>query len=216
MHRYDYVLFDFDGTISRSAEGVRRCVELTLREMGRPCPDLSDYSRYIGPPLTMTFRELCGLSHEDSLRALPIYRRYYNRVGLEMNSFFDGVEATLRALRDAGLRMAVCTSKNEALALRSMQLIGADGYFDAVCGSCDDGSRKEKIDLIPYALQTLGCADRRRAVMIGDTHFDTAGAVACGVDFLGVLYGYGTRETMAAAGAEHFVDTPQELLSYIL
>lgn len=216
MTKYDYVLFDFDGTISRSGDGVRRCIELTLAEMGRPCPDLSDYTRYIGPPLTRTFTNICGLTEQESLVALSIYHGYYRETGVRMNSLYDGVAETLTALRDAGVKMAVCTSKSEPQAGKSLRYIGADGYFDAVCGSCPDGSRKDKIELIPYAMDALGCTDPRRAVMIGDTYFDAEGAAACGIDFIGVLYGYGTRESMQAYGARDFADTPRDIMRYLL
>ena len=211
MKTYDYILFDFDGTLSQSAYGVRKCIELTLEEMKRPIPDLSDYSKYIGPPLTRTFEKLCGLSGEESLYALPIYRRYYNEVGVRENQLFDGVEDLLKALKAAGKKLAVCTSKNETLAVKSMEAIHALPYFDAVCGSMDDGSRKIKKDLIPYALSALGCSDKEKAVMIGDTFFDAEGAHLCDVDFIGVLYGYGDRDSMSDYGATVFAETPDNL-----
>lgn len=211
MKQYEYILFDFDGTISDSALGVRKCIELTLEEMGRRAPDLSDYSKYVGPPLTRTFEKLCGLSREESFQALPIYRKYYNDIGIQENRLFDGVEDLLVALKAAGKRLAVCTSKNETLAVRCMRAIGADSYFDAICGSKDDGSRKEKRGLIPYALSSLNCTKKERAVMIGDTYFDAQGARLCGVDFIGVLYGYGDEKTMREQGARSFAHTPFDL-----
>jgi len=215
MNPYDAVLFDLDGTLSASAEGIRKCIELTMQELGRPIPDLSDYSAYIGPPLNRTFSLLCGLSDDEAARALPIYRGHYDVHGTKANRLFDGVEDVLRALKDSPVKVAVCTSKNERLARDVVALLGITEYLDAVCGSRDDGTRKEKVDLIPYALSSLGGISPSRAVMVGDTWFDTAGAVACGVDFIGVLYGYGTRETMRDAGARVFVDTPQEILEYL-
>ena len=215
MNRYDAVLFDLDGTLSASADGIRKCIELTLIEMDKPIPDLSDYSTYVGPPLNRTFSLLCGLSDDEVTRALPIYRGYYDIHGTKANRLFDGAGDVLRILRDSPVKVAVCTSKNERLARDVVALLGITEYLDAVCGSRDDGTRKEKIDLIPYALSALGDIPPARAVMIGDTWFDTAGAVACGVDFIGVLYGYGTRETMAQAGASVFADTPQGILEYL-
>ena len=216
MLKYDAVLFDLDGTLSASAEGIKKCIELTMERLGKPCPDLSDYSKYIGPPLNRTFSLLCGLTDEEVARALPIYRGFYDIHGTVANSLFDGVLDVLKALRESPVRTAVCTSKNERLARDVVALLGITGYLDAVCGSRDDGSRKEKPDLIPYALHTLGDVPPDRAVMVGDTWFDTAGAVQCGVDFIGVLYGYGTRQTMEASGARVFVDTPVQLLDLIL
>ena len=215
MKSYDCILFDFDGTLSDSALGVRRCIELTLQEMGRPSPDLSDFSKYVGPPLTRTFHKLCGLSYEESFLALPIYRKHYNEAGIYENRMYDGIEELLQALKESGRKLAVCTSKNEHLALKSMEIIGALPYFDAVCGSLDDGTRKEKRDLIPYALQALGCKDKKKAVMIGDTRFDAAGASDCQTDFIGVLYGYGSEMSMREAGAKTFADSPAALLSLL-
>ena len=216
MKKYDAVLFDLDGTLSASAEGIRKCIELTMRDLGRECPDLSDYSRYIGPPLNRTFSLLCGLSDEEVQRALPLYRGWYDIYGTKANRLYDGIPNVLTALRDSPLKVAVCTSKNERLARDVVALLGIGDYVDAVCGSRDDGTRKEKPDLIPYALHTLGDIPADRAVMVGDTYFDTRGAVQCGVDFIGVLYGYGTRETMEESGAQVFAASPAEILTYIL
>ena len=216
MKPYEAVLFDLDGTLSASAEGIRRCIELTMEELGRPCPDLRDYSLYIGPPLNRTFSLLCGLDDRQVEAALPIYRRYYDIHGTAANRLFDGVIDVLKTLKDSPLKVAVCTSKNERLARDVIAYLGIGDCLDAVCGSRDDGSRKEKPDLIPYALQTLGDIPADRAVMVGDTWFDTRGAVQCGVDFIGVLYGYGTRETMEESGASVFAASPAEILPHIL
>lgn len=216
MKQYRAVLFDLDGTLTASAEGIRKCVELTMRELDEPCPDLSDYSQYIGPPLNRTFSLLCGLSDELVERALPIYRKYYDVHGTKANRLFDGIGEVLRVLHDSPLKTAVCTSKNERLARDVAALLGITEYFDAICGSRDDGSRKEKADLIPYALSALGDIPPESAVMVGDTYFDTVGAVRCGVDFIGVLYGYGTRRTMEDCGAKVFAETPADILRCIL
>ncbi len=215
MMRYDCVLFDLDGTLSDSAEGIKKCIEMTMQELQKPCPDLSDCADFIGPPLNRTFSLLCGLDDADVDRALAIYRRWYEVYGTKANRLFDGMTEVLEALKESPMKVAVCTSKNERLARDVIDYLHIGGYLDAICGSLDGGKRKQKEELIPYALEVLGCA-RDRAVMVGDTCFDTRGAVACGVDFLGVLYGYGRLDTMQAAGAVRFVDTPKEILNYLL
>lgn len=215
MMKYDAVLWDLDGTLSASAEGIKKCIEMTMQDLGKPCPDLSDYSTYIGPPLNRTFSLLCGLSDGDVARALPIYRGWYDIYGTAENRLFDGVTDVLKELKQAGVKQAVCTSKNERLARDVVKLLDIGRYLDAVCGSRDDGSRKEKPDLIPYALHTLGDIPRERAVMVGDTCFDCLGAVATGVDFIGVLYGYGKQDAMIGAGAKTFAASPREILSFL-
>ena len=121
----------------------------------------------------------------------------------------------LKALRESGFKTAVCTSKNEPVAEMVCEKMGLSPYLDAICGSTLDGSRKAKADLIPYALDVLGCTDKEKALMVGDTHFDARGAQLAGVDFLGVTFGYGTVESMKACGAIGFADSPEEIVDIL-
>ncbi len=211
MKKYDIALFDLDGTISQSANGIRYCIEKTLDAMSKPHPDLSDYSKYIGPPLLMTFQKLCGLDPQEAQQAVEIYVKLYDIDGLKQNELYNGIEDVLKACKENGMRIAVCSSKHEKIATEVVKLLGVYNYFDAVCGSTIDGSRKEKEHLIPYALKTLGADGGEKVVMIGDTKFDCKGAIACGVDFIGVTYGYGTLEDMKNAGAVVFAETTHKL-----
>ncbi len=212
MSKYDIALFDLDGTLSQSALGIKICMKKTLDRMGKPYPDLSDYSKYIGPPLALTFQRLCGLSAEESLEAVRIYVEIYDEIGVEYNELFPGVVQMLKKLRENSVRLAICSSKHESVAREVVDSLGILQYFDAVCGSTLDGSRKEKEDLIPYALESLSAKENERAVMIGDTGYDAKGALACKVDFIGVTYGYGTVDSMKQHGGTMFAsDVPQIL-----
>ncbi len=214
--KYDYVLFDLDGTLTASAPGIRRCIELTMEKMGKEIPDLSDYSRYIGPPLTRTFKLVCGLSEEESKVALSIYLDYYDTEGEPRNSLFEGTREMLVKLKENGAKVAVCTSKNEISAKNVCDYLGVTELLDALCGSDHSIGRREKEDIIPYAMSTLGATEKDRVVMIGDTDFDTKGAVANNVDFIGVTYGYGKKEDMINAGAETFADSAKELCNILI
>ncbi len=216
MSRYDIALFDLDGTISKSAEGIKYCLMKTLDKMGKPHPDLSDYSKYIGPPLFCTFQNLCGLSAEEAQQAVEIYVKLYDIEGLKRNELFDGIEDVLKALKENGVKLAICSSKHEAIAGEVVKLLGVYDYFDKICGSTIDGSRKEKEELIPYALSKLCAKESDKVVMIGDTKFDCKGALHCKVDFVGVTYGYGTKKDMEDAGAKIFAQTPRELHKYLI
>lgn len=216
MAEYEYVLFDLDGTLSRSARGIRTSLEKTIRDMNKPAPDLSDYTKYIGPPLLNTFKNLCGFTEEESQKALEIYKHYYSTEGIYENYLYDGIKQVLSDLKKAGIKLAVCSSKYELFTRKVCSLLRIDSMFDAVCGSAKDGSRKEKEELIPYAVAHLGGSMRDRIVMIGDTRFDAAGARAAGVAFIGVTYGYGTKASMEEQGASCFADTPAQLLKILL
>lgn len=216
MSKYDIALFDLDGTISASAQGIKYCLMKTLDIMQKPHPDLSDYSKYIGPPLLYTFQKLCSLTPTEAQQAVEIYVRLYDVDGLRQNELFDGIKEVLNTCKSNGIRLAVCSSKHEAIATQVVELLGVYDCFDKICGSTIDGSRKEKEELIPYALSKLGARESDRVVMIGDTKFDAKGAKHCGVDFIGVTYGYGTLEDMVNEGAEVFAQTPHDLHKYLL
>ena len=216
MSKYDIALFDLDGTVSQSAEGIKYCLKKTLDIMGKEHPDLSDYSKYIGPPLVHTFQRLCGLTSEEAQKAVEIYVKLYDKEGLRQNKLFEGIEDVLKACKQSGMKIAVCSSKHEKIATEVVKLLGVYEYFDEVCGSTIDGSRKEKEDLIPYALQKLKANGGERVVMIGDTKFDCKGAVHCKVDFIGVTYGYGDLQDMIDAGGKIFAATSQELHNYLI
>ncbi|MBE6824606.1 MAG: HAD family hydrolase [Ruminococcaceae bacterium] len=216
MSRYDIALFDLDGTISKSADGIKYCLMKTLDKMEKPHPDLSDYSKYIGPPLFSTFQNLCGLNEEEAQQAVEIYVKLYDIDGLKRNELFEGIDDVLKKLKENGVKLAICSSKHEAIATEVVKLLGVYDYFDKVCGSTIDGSRKEKEELIPYALNKLCAKDSDKVAMIGDTKFDCRGALHCCVDFIGVTYGYGTLKDMKDAGGKMFAHTPQELHKYLL
>ena len=189
MMKYKYLLFDLDGTVS-------------------------DYTRYVGPPLIDTFLNLVGLDPETAERGAQLYRDYYNEKGKFLNRVYKGIPELLGRLREEDVKMCICSSKYELFAEEIIGILGLSGDFDAVCGSNIDGSRKDKKDLIPYAVACLGGdfeRDRERTVMLGDTWYDAKGAKLCGVDFIGVRYGYGKTADMEEQGAKLFADTPGEL-----
>jgi len=218
MVKHEYILFDLDGTISKSAEGIRYSLENAIKELGKPVPDLSDYTLYIGPPLLDTFLNVCHFSKEESVRGVEVYREIYNTKGKFVNTAYDGVEELLAKIKEDGKKIAVCSSKYEQFAKEIIDILGLSRYFDAVCGSNLEGDRKDKKDLIPYALKALGTTlekDRENAVIIGDTFFDTKGAVQTGIDFVGANYGYGDIDKMIEAGGKVFADTPLEIYDLI-
>lgn len=218
FNRYRYILFDLDGTISRSAEGIRTSLEYAINELGVPVPDLDDYTRYIGPPLIDTMKNMVGLDDERAEIGARLYRRYYSKRGIYLNHAYDGVEDMLIRLKKMGCMLAICTSKYEPFAKDIIEALELTEYFDAVCGSNEDGTLKDKCDIIPYAVETLGGdfeRDKSITVMLGDTYFDVRGAVQSGVDFIGVKYGYGDIDKMIKEGAKVFAETPQDIPALI-
>lgn len=215
--KYKYVLFDLDGTISQSAEGIRYSLEMVLRHYGITGVDLSDYTRYIGPPLLDTLKNLCGLPDELCDEGYELYKGFYSDKGRFMNKPYDGIIDVLTQLKKSGYKLAVCTSKLEETAETVIKELGLADYFDVLAGSNRDSTRKDKRDLIPYAVEKLGGkhADLQYAVMLGDTWYDAKGAQECGVDFIACSYGYGSNEDMAAYNPAAWANSPEQIIEII-
>lgn len=209
------IMFDLDGTLSESADGIRKCLILTLNEMGVDVPELNDYTKYIGPPMFTTLTGLCGLNEEQANEGVKIYIKHYIETGMYINRAYDGIPELLQKLRDKGKTVAVTTSKNEKLAIDVLKHIGLYDYFDFICGSGLDGTRKKKQEVIEYTVNKLKF-DKKDCVMIGDTKFDAEGAAAAGCDFIGVLYGYGVKAQMEQLGARVFASDVAQLGDILL
>lgn len=215
--KYKYILFDLDGTIAESALGIRHSLERMLADLDVGGVDLSDYTKYIGPPLYDTLRGLCGLPEEKVEKGYDLYRHYYDTEGRAMNKPYDGIREVLSAMRDSGARLAVCSSKLETTAKVVMDDIGMTGYFDKICGSNREGTRKDKRDLIPYAIEQLGGSieEKSSAVMLGDTWYDAKGAFECGVDFIACSYGYGAEDDMQKYNPVAWAENPSDILNIL-
>ena len=203
------ILFDLDGTLTDSAEGVINCAQLALKYFGLPIPDRKDMRFIVGPPLRDSFLRL-GVSEENVEKAVEIYRSRYVPTGMFENTPYPGISAMLAALKDAGHELYVATSKPEGMATEILDKFKLSGYFDKIYGASMDGSRDTKDTVIAYLLQELG--PRENITMVGDTSYDVLGAAAHGIPTIGVAWGYGEVEDMKAAGAVDIVSSPAQLL----
>ena len=191
-------------------------MEKTIEEVGCQSFDTSEYKLYIGPPLIDTFMNHCNMGREDALNAVEVYRRYYDTEGKFKNIAYEGIAEVLSEIRKTGAKIVVATSKYEKFASEIVDILGLTPYIDAVCGSTLDGKRKDKKDIIVYAVDRLGGDFSHKIAMVGDTYFDARGARLCGVDFVGVTYGYGDRESMEKEGATVFAENVSELKKYLV
>lgn len=195
---YSTLLFDLDGTLTDPYDGITNAIRYALKEMQRPCPAPEILRRFIGPPLTESFERYCKMTKEESAEALRLYRVYFSKIGLFENIPYPGVAQLLTELKAAGYKIALATSKPEPFALRILEHFGLLASFDIVRGSLLDGGRPAKADVIACVLEDLR-ADKAHCLMIGDRIHDMEGAKACGIDALGVLYGYGPKEEFGSA-----------------
>ncbi|MEM8682986.1 MAG: HAD hydrolase-like protein [Pseudomonadota bacterium] len=201
------IFFDLDGTLTDPYDGIRRCIEYALTELGHPVDPDEDFRWCIGPPLMQSFEQRLGAALAGD--ALRLYRARFSDSGWRENTPYDGIHDALHALCSAGHTLFVATSKPAVFAERILKHFDLARFFQAVYGPDLDGRLGDKRDLLAHMLATE--SDLVDPVMVGDREHDMIGASSNGVDTVGVLYGFGTREELLAAGAARLVESPAQL-----
>ena len=196
------ILFDLDGTLSDPYEGISKSYQYAFSRFGITVDDPDVLKRFIGPPLREAFCAY-GLNPAE---AIPVYRERYGTIGLYENTLYDGILELLGWLRTAGYTLAIASSKAEVYVRKTADYFDIAGFFDFIGGAEFDGRRAEKAEVISYVLSELGTAPGDAVYMVGDREHDVIGAKKCGVMSIGVLYGYGGREELEAAGADYIVE----------
>lgn len=211
---YDLILFDIDGTLTDSEPGITGAVKYALKKMDLPIPPQETLRRFIGPPLWQSFSTYCGMTAAQTEEAVRLYRETYNVKGAFENKPYPGIVALLEELKASGAALAVATSKPESIALPVLDYFHLTPFFRCVCAPDDREHRSSKTEMILSCLNACG-GDPARTVMIGDTQYDAAGARDAGTHFIGVLYGFGTREEMVRDGAQVFAPSVAALRSLL-
>ncbi len=185
------VIFDLDGTLTDSAEGIVASFLHALGHIGAPVPAGDLAAHIVGPPMDDTFRAMeLG---DDTDEAIAAFRAEYGTRGWAMNTLFDGIAPLLADLRAAGVRLAVATSKLEPTAQRILAHFGLDQHFEVIAGASPDGSRKTKVEVLAHAIDQLQPLPER-LLMVGDRSHDVDGAAAHGIDTVVVGWGYGKAD----------------------
>ena len=215
MKCYNTVLFDLDGTISDSGEGITNSVKYSLKKFGIIETDYEKLKKFVGPPLYASYEKYYGFSHEEAIKAVEYYREYYNAGGIFELRIYDGIIDLLKYLKKSGKKIILATSKPEIYAEKIAKKFGFHKLFDNISGALLDGSRIEKNDSIHYALERVGESDISKCIMIGDRSYDVLGAKAFNMDSIGVTWGYGDRDELLSAGATYIVDKAEEIKEII-
>ncbi len=209
--RYEYVLFDLDGTLTDPATGITNSIMYALKKYSIEVNDRCELYKFIGPPLWDSFEKYYGFSKDEANTAVEYYREYYRDKGIFENFVYEGLEDLLKKLNDKNMTLIVATSKPEVFANQILEHFDIAKYFTYVAGSNLDGTRIKKDEVIKYALQSCSIKDLSKAIMIGDREFDVIGAKKAGIKSIGVLYGYGDRSELENAGADYIVDTVADI-----
>lgn len=211
-----YILFDLDGTLTDSMEGITKSVQYALNKMGIAVEDYHDLDFFVGPPLRDTFRDYYFMSEEEVEEAVRLYREYYTPKGIFENSVYEGIPELLEHLVEAGKTLYVATSKPTDFAEMILEHFELDQYFDFVAGSTMEEGRTKKSDVIAYLLDECQLVDTSELIMVGDRSHDVLGARELDIPTIGVLYGYGTKKELKDAGADYIVKNVEELEECLL
>jgi len=213
--RWDTVLFDMDGTLTDSQEGIVKSVSYALERLGRELPPRDTLTAFIGPPLHESFSAICGMDEAETERAVCEFRDYFARRGWAENVPYEGMAEFLAALHAAGLRLIVATSKPDSFARKILEHFALERYFDLICGSHpEDRASADKASVVRTALTRADVTGH--AVMVGDRRFDIIGAHELGLPVIYVTYGYGDEAERKAFQPEYTAATVGDLKRLLL
>ncbi|MBQ8418650.1 MAG: HAD hydrolase-like protein [Phascolarctobacterium sp.] len=213
------ILFDLDGTLTDSSEGITKSMQAALRAIGIDEPDLKELYKFIGPPLRGSMIKFYGSSPEEVNTALEVYRERYTRVGWAENKAYPGMVELVRDLQAAGFRTGMCTAKPEFFAVPIAEKFGYKPYLETITGSTLDGSMDDKAQVVELSLQKWNIsteADKETIVLVGDRREDVLAAHANGIKCIGVGYGFGSYEELSEVGVDFWVETVEDLRQFFL
>lgn len=209
------VLFDLDGTVINSKEGIFNSLRYTFSRIGIGEQDEAVMQKFIGPSIGGMMMELYGLSLSEAEEAVKIYRQYYAEKGIYECTPYENIGELFRELQKNDILVAIATKKPEMFTLRIMDWLGFSANTNCICGASKDDHGNSKASIIERAVSELG-VEKVDAVMVGDTLYDTVGAREAGVDFIGVLYGFGDKKSMEKEGGQKFAATVAELKEMLI
>ena len=208
--KQNIILFDLDGTLTDSMEGVIRSAQYMQEKMGLEVWDFDDLRFMVGPPLIESFTKELAMPFAEAEKGIEVFRERYSTIGLFENKVFPGIVEMLETLQAKGKRMAVATSKKEDLAVRILEHFDIAKYMEVIGGDMREAGRDNKAKVIDYVLETMQ-AKKDDVIMVGDRKFDIVGAHAIGIPCIAVEWGYGDRAEFEAHDADYIVSTTEDV-----
>jgi len=208
---YHLCLFDLDGTLTDSHVGITKSLDYALRFFGKQTANLDELKKFIGPPLSDSFRQHANFTEAEIEKAVNLFREHYSETGIYENRLYDGVLEILSRLKTEGVQLVIATAKLTDYAERIAEYFRMNQYFDLIVGSQQDGTRSRKSEVISYVLNTIDPDRKKSTVMIGDSKHDMIGGREMKIDTIGVTWGYGSRTELEESQAMKIVDSFGEL-----
>lgn len=209
-----YILFDLDGTIIDSGNGIKDSIKYSLKKVGLKEDREEVLNTFIGPPLVDSYMKNYGFSEEKAIEVVDIYREYYKDKGVYDNYLYNGIVDVLMFLKEKNEKIILATSKPKIFAEKVLAQHGIEKYFDFVAGATLDHKISNKIEVLQYIFENVDI-DINNGYMIGDTEFDILGGKKFGLKTIGVTYGYGSLKELEEAGADKIANKPEDVLELI-
>lgn len=216
MNKYGCVIFDFDGTVADTGEGILRSLQYSFNQMRQEVPSMEELKKFIGPPVYYSFTHFYSVSEDEVGMYIKKYRDRYKEKGIYECELYEGMRELLSELKKRGILLGIASSKPEHLIYSVADHLGITDLFDAVVGvKVDDSNHSSKTGLIIEAIRQLGIDDRKTVLMVGDRCFDIDGATGAEVDSCGALWGYGNKEEFTAHNATYIVNNPLDIINLL-
>lgn len=213
---FRYILFDFDGTVVNTGEGILKSLQYSFYEMGHEVPSQEELKKFIGPPVYYSFTYYYGIGEDKVGDYIRKYRERYKREGIYECELYKDMLTLLGTLKDSGYTLGIASSKPEHLIFDVADYLDITKYFDTVVGVKSDASRHTtKTGLILEAIDKLGVSDKSQVLMVGDRHYDITGAKGAGVSSCGCLWGYGNKEEFQECDADFTIENPLDILNLL-
>ena len=215
MKKYKYLLWDLDGTIVNTFEGITKSFAYALEHYGIYVKDMNELSCVIGPPLYDAFVNFFNFSDKDANDGVAKYRERYNNTYIVESELYEGIKETIEKFSSLGYKHILATAKPQNFAEGLLDHYGLTDKFTFIAGATLDKSRNSKTKVLEYILNTLSIEDVSDLVMIGDREFDLKGADMFSIDAIGVLWGFGSYEELNSSPHIYLAKDAKDLYNYI-
>ena len=216
MANFDYVIFDFDGTVADTGEGILKSLQYSFTAMGDPEPDLNDLKKFIGPPVYYSYTTFYGVSEDKVDLYVKKYRERYSEKGIYESKVYGGILELITSLKEKNIKVGIASSKPERLIYAVADYLEITDLFDVIVGVKSDNSKhSSKAGLISQAMEDMGATDKTKVLMVGDRMFDIDGAHEAGIKCCAALWGFGSEAEFKEHNAEFIVNMPTEIIKLV-